>query len=184
MHRRTTAALLAAFAVAGCNDDIDLDRGWEAQIDTVTLFTVDLAEYQGLPSAYDIQATRTLRVEDPAATGSWDFALTGGVDAPLTLTPLGAFFDVVSNAGIAPIENRTFEEVESAPSDSAAYVVDGTVTLTEGLVYVVRSRQSSGCMNFAKLETLDIDQAAGVLTFHLMANPSCNDRALIPPEDD
>ena len=184
MHRRTTAALLAAFAVAACNDDIDLDRGWEAQVDTVTLYTVDRPEYQGLPSAYDILNQRTVRVEDPSASGNWDIAVSGSVDEPLALTPLGAFFDVVSNAGIAPIENRTFEELASAPSDSAAYAVDRAVPLAADGLYVIRSRQSGGCMKFAKLEPLGIDQAAGVLTFHVIVNPSCNDSALIPPEDD
>lgn len=184
LHRRTTAALLAAFTVAACNDDIDLDRGWEAQVDTVTLYTVDRPEYQGLPSAYDILNRRTMRVEDPSASGNWDFALTGSVDGPLSMTPLGAFFGVTTNAAIATIENRTFEELASAPSDSAAYVDDGPVALADGVVYVIRSRESSGCMSFAKLEPLDIDQAAGILTFHVMVNPSCNDRALIPPEVD
>ena len=183
MHRRTTAALLAALAVTACNDEIYLDRGWDAEVDTVTLFTVERAEYQGMAAAFDINARQTVRIEDPGATGRWDFALTGGVDGPLTLTPLGAFFDVASNAGVATVQDRTFEELESAPSDDDAFVTDTIVALADDVVYVIRSRVVNGCMNFAKVDPLAIDQTAGSLTFQVTANPSCNDRALVPPED-
>lgn len=183
------AALCAALVVSGCNDEIDFGFGdWEADVDTVTLYTVDRPEYQGLPSAYDIRATRTLRIEDPAATGQWDFALTGGADGePLTLTPLGAFFSVSSNAGIAPVRG-TFEEFATAPTDSASYTIDGPVVLDADTLYVIRSRQAavsgSSCSNFAKLDPLEVDQVEGTFTFQVTANPNCNDTALIPPEDD
>lgn len=186
MHRRTAAAFLVALATTACQDEPDfgLDE-WEAEVDTVTLYTVDRAEYQGLPSAYDIRGRRTVRVEDGSATGNWDFALTGGANGqPLTLTPLGAFFRVASQAGIATVDDRTFEELENAPADTAAYVVDTTVTAADEVVYVIRSRLSSNCSNFAKVDPLAIDATAGTLTFRVTANPLCNDRALVPPEDD
>jgi len=188
LHRRITAALLAAIVTTACDDPIDFGFGeWDAEVDTVTLYTVDRPEYQGLPSAYDIRATRTLRVEDPAATGQWDFALTGGDGGePLTLTPLGAFFDVPSHAGIAAVSG-TFEALEEAPTDSASYAIDAPIVLTDTL-YVIRSRvgsvQGSSCFNFAKVDPLVIDQVAGTFTFRITANPNCNDSALIPPEDD
>ena len=184
LHRRTTTAVLAALAVTACNDDIDLDRGWEADVDTVTLYTVERPEYQGMPAAFDINARHLVRIEEPGATGSWDFALTGGVDGPLALTPLGAFFEVESNAGVATVQNRTFEELEAAPSDDDAFVTDSTVALVDDVIYVIRSRMVNGCMNFAKVDPLVIDQTAGSLTFQVTANPTCNDRALVPPEDD
>lgn len=189
LHRRIAAALSAALALTGCNDEIDFGFGdWEADVDTVTLYTVDRPEFQGLPSAYDIRATRTLRVEDPSATGQWDFALTGGADGePLTLTPLGAFFELSSQAGIAAVSG-TFDDFATAPTDSAAYVIDAPVVLDADTLYVVRSRQAavggSACNNFAKIDPLEVDQLAGTFTFRVTANPNCNDSALVPPEDD
>jgi hypothetical protein len=185
--KHTTALLpvLALFGLTACNDEPDFGFDeWEAQVDTVTLYSVDRPEHQGLPAAYDIRATRTLRIEDPSSTGNWDFALTGGAGGELTLTPLGAFFDVANNAGVATVTDQTFEELESAPADAERYVVDESVTIEADVVYVIRSRQGGNCMNFAKLEPLEVDTDGGTFTFQLTANPTCNDRALVPPEDD
>jgi len=173
---------LAVFALTACTDEPDFGFGdWDAQLDTVTLYSVDRDEHQGLPSAYDIRFTRTYRVEDPGATGNWDFALTGGDGGALTLTPIGAFFDVENQAGLF-VSDDTFEEIEDAPAADSAYVTDGPVVLEPEVVYIVRSRTGS-CLQFAKLEPIEIDQAAGTFTFHVTSNPNCNDTALIPPED-
>jgi hypothetical protein len=185
-HRSPSRLLpaLAVLALAACNEEPDFGFGdWEVAYDTVTLYSADRPDLQGLPAAYDILATRTLRIEDSGATGNWDFVLTGGVEGPLTLTPLGAFFDVGNNAGLATLPGEDFETLESAPSGNAAYVTDASIPLATGNVYVVRSRQSGNCMSFAKLEPLEIDQAEGTLTFQLSANPNCNDTDLVPPED-
>ena len=180
--RRIILTAIVVPALAACNDEPDFGFGeWEAQLDTVTLYSVDRDEHQGLPSAYDIRFTRTYRVEDPGATGNWDFVLTGGDVGPLTLTPVGAFFDIENNAGFA-LSDDTFEEVEDAPAASSAYVTDEAVALEPDVVYIVRSRSGS-CLQFAKLEPIDIDPDAGTFTFHVTANPNCNDTALVPPED-
>jgi hypothetical protein len=181
---RTFAPIALVVALAGCNEEPDFGLDdWVAEVDTVTLYSVDHPGHQGLPSVYDLHATRTLRIEDPGVTGSWDFALTGGADQPLTLTPLGAFFDVENNAGVATVTDATFEELDSAPADADEYVTDASVAIETDVLYVIRSRRSSNCMNFAKLEPLELDQAAGTFTFRLTANPRCNDRDLVPPED-
>jgi len=184
-HTKAALPLLLPLALSACNEEPDFGFDeWEAEVDTVTLYSADRPEHQGLPAAYDIRATRTMRVEDPGSTGNWDFALTGGAGSPLTLTPLGAFFDVSNNAGVATVADATFEELETAPADADEYVVDESVTIDPDVVYVIRSRQGGGCMNFAKLEPLELDADAGTFTFRLTANPTCNDRALVPPEDD
>mgnify|MGYP003577339452 CR=1 FL=1 len=180
--RRSIVPALFVFALGACNDEPDFGFGdWDAQLDTVTLYSVDRDEYQGLPSAYDIRFTRTYRVEDPGSTGNWDFALTGGDGGPLSLTPIGAFFDVENDAGLV-LSDDTFEEIENAPSASDAYTTDEPVVIEEDVVYIVRSRSGS-CLQFAKLEPIEIDQDAGTFTFHVTANPNCNDTALVPPED-
>ena len=182
--RRSIVPALAVCTLAACNDEPDfgLDE-WVAEYDTVTLYSADRAEHQGLPSAYDILATRTLRTEDAGSTGNWDFALTGAEGEPLTLTPIGAFFSVPSNAGLAIVSDETFDEMERAPSANSAYTTDAPVTLQSDVVYVVRSRVAGNCRNFAKLEPIEIDAVEGTFTFQLSANPNCNDTALVPPED-
>jgi hypothetical protein len=185
---RSPLALLAVLALAACNEEPDfgLDN-WDAQVDTIALYSVDFAEYQGLPSAYDIKNTRTQRVEDPSASGQWDFALTGGgANGPLMLTPLGAFFDVEISAGLAVLADGVFDELENAPSSNSAYVTDEPVALESDVLYVARSRPSGGLcsgVQFAKIEPLEIDPAEGTFRFRVTANPRCNDTALIPPED-
>lgn len=182
--RRSVLPALIVCTLAACNEEPDFGLGdWEAEFDTVTLYSADRAEHQGLPAAYDILATRTLRVEDAGSTGSWDFALTGAGGGALALIPIGAFFGVESNAGLAVVSDRTFDELESAPSANSAYTTDEAITLQAGVVYVVRSRVAGSCRSFAKLEPIEIDQADGTFTFQLSANPNCNDTALVPPED-
>lgn len=181
---RGASVVLAGLALAACNDEPDNPfDDWSAQVDTVTLFTVDDPGYQGLPSAYDIKQTRTQRIEDNNASGQWEFALTGGVDGPLTITPLGAFFGVDNNAGIATLEGEVFEDLDRAPSASDAYVTDVPIELELGVVYVVRARTSGNCLQFAKMEPLEIDEAENTFRFRVMVNPFCGDLDLIPPED-
>ena len=193
MSSRLAATLLAfvAFATTACEDELDFGFGdWEINEDTITLYTLARPELQGLPSGYDTMrpSARTVRVEDPGAAGAWDIALGGGVGgAPFELIPLGALLDIDSQAGIAVIEDRTFEELEIAPRDTAVYVRRSSVPVELGGVYVVRSRAvrtvGGGCVKFSKLQPLETDPAAGSLTFVVSGNPNCNDRALVPPED-
>ena len=184
-HRplRSILPVCVVLALAACNDEPDFpETEWTTLNDTVTLYTTSFEEHQGLPSAYDIRFTRTQRVEDSGATPNWDFALTGGAGEPLMLAPLGVFFDVSDDSGFN-VADETFEEVDNAPSRSDAYVTDEPVEVEEGVVYIARSRTSGGCVKFAKLQALEIDQVAGTLTFEVTANPNCNDTALVPPED-
>ena len=184
--RRAILPVLLLPVLGACNEEPDNPfDDWDVVEDTATLHTADRVETQGLPAAYDIVNHRTLRIEDPTASGAWDFALTGGVDGPLTLTPLGAFFDVENRAGLGIERDASFEEIERASADDADYVTDETVALEEGVVYIVRSRQTGGgCVRFGKMEPLEIDQDAGTLTFRLIRNPNCNETDLVPDEDD
>ena len=179
---RRVLPVLALVALGACNEEPDFGLDdWTAEVDTVTLYTALFEEYQGLPSAYDIRFTTPVRVEDSDVTGDWDFVLTGGGAEPLALTPLGVFFEVDNDAGFH-VTDQTFDEIENAPAADDAYVTDESTPLEPGVVYIVRTR-SGGCLVFAKLEPLVIDQAAGTLEFRMTRNPNCNDTALVPPED-
>ncbi|HEX6587543.1 MAG TPA: hypothetical protein VF039_00860 [Longimicrobiales bacterium] len=183
--RRAAVPALLLPLLAACNEEpVDPFRDWDAIEDTVTLYTADRVEHQGLFAAYDIVNSRSLRIEDPAASGAWDFVLTGGDGTPLTLTPLGAFFDVDNRAGLHVDRDAEFLPLERAPSAESAYVTDEPVTVEDDVIYIIRSRQTSGgCVRFAKLDPLEIDQEVGSLTFRVIRNPRCNDTDLVPPED-
>lgn len=184
--RRVVLPALLLPVLGACNEEPeDPFRNWDAIEDTVTLHSADPVENQGLFAAYDIVNGRSLRIEDPTASGAWDFALTGGDGTPLMLTPLGAFFDVENRAGLHVDRDAEFLPLDRAPSAEDAYVSDESVTLEDDVLYIVRSRQTgNGCVRFAKLEPLEIDQDAGTLTFRIIRNPRCNDTDLVPPEDD
>lgn len=184
--RRAVLPALLLPVLGACNDEPeDPFANWDVIEDTVTLYTADRIENQGLPAAYDIVNSRTMRIEDPTASGSWDFALTGGDGTALSLTPLGAFFDVENRAGLHVERDEEFLPLDRAPSAENAYVADESVPLEDGVVYIVRSRQTGGnCVRFGKVEPLEIDQDAGSFTFRVIRNPRCNDTDLIPPEDD
>lgn len=180
-------ALSAALVASACGDDTLGVAHWDEVVDTVTLYTVDRPEYQGLVSAYDMVNGVPKRVEDRGVTGVWDFALTGGDGSPLGLTPTGALLDVASTAGLSARDPMPFDSLRVAPRDSADYVRDAAVEVATGDLFALRSRVTfvggSSCVHFGKLEVLEVDQAEGTLTFRAMANPLCNDRKLYPPED-
>ena len=194
MSSRKFAAplLLATLLTTACEDELDFGFGdWAADPDTVTLYTLDRPEYQGLPAAFDIiePTAGPVRVEDRGVTGGWDFALTGGVDGePLRLTPFGAVLDVNSQAGIAVVPELSFDEIELAPSDTTRYVTRTSAAVDADSAYVVRSRAISsaggGCIKFAKLELLEVDPVAGTVRLVALGNPNCNDRSLVPTEDE
>src|SRR5687768_9543220 len=184
--RRAILPALLLPVLGACNEEPeDPFANWDVVEDTATLYTADRVEHQGLPAAYDIVGSRTLRIEDPTASGQWDFVLTGGVDGPLTLTPLGAFFDVENRAGLSVEREEAFEPLDRAPVADSEYATEESIPLEDGVVYIVRSRQTAGgCVRFAKMEPLDIDQDAGAFTFRIIRNPRCNDTDLVPPEED
>ena len=184
--RRAVLPALLLPVLGACNEEPeDPFANWEAIEDTVTLYTADRAEYQGLPAAYDILTRTARRIEDPTASGAWDVALTGGGDSPLVLTPLGAFFDLENRAGVHVEREEAFDPLDRAPAAEDAYTADASVTLEDDVVYIIRSRQTSGsCVRFAKMDPLALDQAAGTFTFRIISNPRCNDTDLVPPEDD
>lgn len=176
--------------LTGCEDELDFGFGdWSANEDTVTLYTLDRVDYQGLPSGYAMgPPAQVVRIEERGATGTWDFALTGGTDGePLMLTPVGALLDLDSQAGIVPLD-LPYDEIESAPRDSAVYVTGAGVPVQAGDAFVVRSRiVASGrgaCIRFGKVEPVELDAQAGTLTLVALVNPNCNDRNLVPTEDD
>jgi hypothetical protein len=176
-------ALGGALIAAGCQQG--LDTTWPIYAltpDTVRLFSLARADYLGLPAAYDFTDTGRLRVvvESPNETGNWDIALTEE-NGQLVFMPAGALQGVTSNAAIALVPDVNFDSLRAAPKATSTFVYadSTTIPVQPQSVYVVRTRTVSGllgaCTYFAKLQTIDVDEAGGTLLFEYTANPNCND---------
>jgi len=176
------AVLVGSMALGGCDDAFQ--PSWVSVPDTVSLFSLSRPELN-LPSAYSFRERRAYRVEGPNSTGSWDIALDTRAGALVFLPP--SVLGIQSRAGIAPLTDAVFAEVDRAPSDTAAYVKADVVSAEIGRVYVVQTGATPGtfggtCVRYAKLEPVEMDPEAGFLSFLFDANPVCNDRRLIPPD--
>ena len=169
---------------AACDDEFTQE--WVAHPDTVTLFSLSRPELIGKPSAYNIVDGLPVAVENPGVTGSWDFALIDqGND--LAIMPASGFSGLGSRAAIVTTNSTSLFEFKEAPSDTSLYKTTAT-PMRVGNVYVVRSRREScgfgSGFRYGKLEPLAIDKTAGTMEFRIIVNPYCNDRRLIPPDED
>lgn len=172
-----------ALALASCGDDPFKVR-WSASPDTVLLYSLARPELN-LLSGFSLLNRTPVRIEAPGATGTWDFALdtrNGG----LALLPPGVF-GIESKARIVALSGTSFAEVIEAPRDTLLYTAAEPVPVALGTVYVVRTNQYIGsfgtrCVNYGKLEPLELDVGLGTLRFVYDSSPVCNDRKLIPPD--
>ncbi|MBI4543621.1 MAG: hypothetical protein HY703_00310 [Gemmatimonadetes bacterium] len=184
MRVRIVLILAAAALAAGCGDDLGpLD--WETRPDTVLLFSLARPEFLGLPSAYDFHNLRRVAVESPAATGTWDVALSEA-SGGFVLLPAGVFAGADASAAIAVDSVQPFDQVRRAPGDTASFRRTQGVPVHGQRVYIVRTRAlgALACVRYAKGQVVDADSAGGSVRFMFVANPNCNDRALVPPSKD
>ncbi|MGH7552655.1 MAG: hypothetical protein ACREMQ_06460 [Longimicrobiales bacterium] len=180
-------AIPLVIAAGGCDDGIG-PAFWDSTPDSVTLFSISRADLIGLPSAYDVIQLRPVTVENPAATGTWDFALAEQ-NGQFVMVPAGSFGGITSRAGIATLGPGSLDAVTEAPRDTARFST-APVPIATGSIYVLRSRRE-GCgafggtgVRYAKLHAVAVDAATGTFRFAVVRNPYCNDRALVPPEDE
>jgi hypothetical protein len=175
---------LTAPILAGCGDD--LSNAWDVRVDSITLFSATRPEFIGRNSALDFADGVPFPIETPGVTGRWDVALTDA-SGTLSLVPASAFQGLDSRAAIATIGNRVLEEVRTAPGDSAVYS-RAAVPMQLGTVYVIRTRRvdcgfGTG-VRYGKFEPIEINAAAGTLRLRAIVNPICNNRSLIPSNND
>lgn len=178
-----TAAAGLLWTLPACGDDPFAIR-WTERRDTVLLYSLARPELN-LPSAFDFvpASRRTVEVEAPGATGSWDLALDTR-DGMLVFLPPGEL-GIESRAGIAAFPGRDLDELNEAPADSADYALDVPVPVEVGTAYVVRTRRRQGrfgrfCSYFAELFPLEVNPEVGTIRFIYDVNPNCNDRSLVP----
>jgi hypothetical protein len=188
-HRLTRSIalpLLAAPLLLGACDDPFAAEAWDATPDTLTLYSASRAEHTGLNSALDLWNIATVPIEVQGATGQWDFLLTEQAGV-LSLVSASVVPNLDSRAGIVATDATTLEELTRATGESSAYVRT-PVTLRAGAVYVARSRRlSCGFVSgsrYGKLKVTSLDSERGIVELAVVRNPYCDDRDLIPPDDD
>lgn len=189
MNWMRAAALLALLPLAACDDPFG-PRGWDATADTAQIWSASRTELIGFPSAWDFTTdpTRPVMVEAPGATQSWDVVLID-YNGALALAPASFFTGQGTRAAIAVRPSTTLESITRAPRDTASYQ-RSPVPLRVGDVYIIRTRIQV-CENgigtgtrYAKIAPVSIDPEAGTLRFALVRNPYCDDRDLVPPDED
>lgn len=181
---RCAAVLMVTAAAAGCGDSLG-PGNWDATVDTIALYAVERPDLQGLPDAYDFVNDRLRVLEDIGSGTEWDIALSDAGSGAFDLLTPGTIVGQEPSAGIALVADKTFEEIDRAPRDTARYQTTEPVALVSGTVYVIRSRVDarSGCERFSKMELVDTDPARGVARLRFTRNPFCDDRALVPPDE-
>jgi hypothetical protein len=177
-------ALSGLFFLAACDDDLG-PGFWDPTPDTLTIYSISRPDLIGLPSAFDGVQLRRVAVESPSATGTWDFVLAEQ-GANFVMVPASALGGAPSRAGIATIGTGALEDILEAPSDTAAFSAL-PVVIQPGTNYVLRTRREV-CSGFgtgvfyAKLQAVGVDASNGTYRFAVVRNPYCNDRRLVPPE--
>lgn len=180
-------AALLALTLGACDDPNDALFDPLIREDTVHL-AVPLVD-PDVPTALDVAyATSVIRGRFPELVSDaeqWDFAIRRDGDE-LTFVPARVFgfqnpVGGQSSAAITLPVERGFDEVIEAPGQ-ASLLSDTTITIVQGDVYVVRSRRTGasfgGCENYAKLQPLAVDAAAGLVTVRVVGNARCNDPRL------
>lgn len=158
--------------------------------------TVDLAAPlvdPEIPTALDIAYGNSgIRGRFPELVGhaqEWDIAIRRE-DGEMRFAPAAVFgfqnpIGGASTAAVTLPLERAIDEVREAPGESQLRG-DTTVAIRTDRVYVVRSRRTAasfaGCENYAKVQPLTVDAAAGTVRLRVVGNARCNDRRLVEEE--
>jgi hypothetical protein len=131
------------------------------------------------PSGYSVEGSRRVRTD---LSVDFDFAYNLEADGRHVFLPRAALgIDTANsvNPGLRP-RSESFEAITTAPSDG--YATDQPIPIAAGERYVVRSRVTCnlGVPKYAKLELLEFDDAARIVTFRVLTNDNCGFRSLEP----
>lgn len=175
------SALLLSSLLA-CEDDPFAVR-WVSDPDTVRLFALSRTE-PNLFSGFDFHPRAQVQIEAPRTGNQWDLAVDT-LNGEFVWLPPGAL-GVTSTAGLATLDDVTFESATRAPGDTASYSRNDPVPMRTRTVYVIRTRGHSGnfgtrCNYYGKIEALAINIPSGWVVFRYDMSRACNGRDLVPP---
>ncbi|MHB1167923.1 MAG: hypothetical protein ACYC28_01415 [Longimicrobiales bacterium] len=190
LFRLTRLPLLAAALLTAACDDPFANPAWSDVPDTVTVFSAYRSEYAGRPSAINLTGNflSLVAIDELGAALEWDFMLgeEGGDLLWIPSSVVPGRED--SRSSIASMDAMSLEEVRRAPEPNGDRYTKEPVALEEGAVYVLRSRRSSTCYirgsNYAKMKVVDLDFALGTAEIEIVRNPYCDNRDLVPPDED
>jgi hypothetical protein len=177
-----------ALVLSGCEDP-----AWGRQDPLIATDTVELAAPTAglpeVPSALDVIAVGGFiqggrfpeRVAD--ANQGWDLAVRVR-EGRVVFVPSSAL-GFESRAGwVGPVQGQTFEGLREVPA-GARFETQNAMVIEPGAIYVIRSREfTTGfmgrCAQFAKLQALEVDAAAGTVSVQIASNERCFDTRLVP----
>ncbi len=177
----------ASVASSACSDPF-ASQPWSDIPAEATLFSASREAYVGRASAFDLLSTppRVVAIESESGAGSWDVVLVDN-NGSLALESAATFTGITSRSRIGVITGTAFADVLRAPKDTTDYTV-GPVNLRMDAVYIVKSRVASCALTtgptYAKLQPVLIDVPNGIFRFNYVANPNCDDRSLVAPEEE
>ncbi len=180
MRTRPLIFLLLGLAGAACSDANDLiDATIENVERTDTLWAL-VGTPVSTPSGFAVEGSRRVRTD---LSVDFDFAYnmeTGGERVFLPRAALGIDTANAVNPGFVP-RTESFEAIATPPTDG--YITESAVPIAVGERYVVRSRVTCvnlGVPKYAKIEILQFDDIARIVTFRILANDNCGFRSLEP----
>jgi hypothetical protein len=181
--RSLSLIFFLGLAGVACSDANDLpDATLENFERTDTLWAL-LGTPVSAPSGYSVPAVAGSRRVRTDLSVDFDFAYNVGTDGERVFLPRAALgIDTANtvNPGFV-LRNESFESITMPPS--GGYVTDRAVPLAVGQRYVVRSRVTCtglGVPTYAKMEILEFDDLARIVTFRILANDNCGFRSLEP----
>lgn len=179
--RLGAAALGALAAVAACGDTAGLPPpAVENVVDTAIVFALTGTEI-GTPSGFDVIAALPAR---PEQLDPYDFVFDIDTAGTALLMP-SLLVGLSSSAGLLK-SSQSFDAITRAPLED--YVPDTALVVTEGTVFLARSRSSQeGCSaylgaipRYGKFEVVAVDLDARTVTLQHMINLNCGYRDLQP----
>ncbi|HEU0077857.1 MAG TPA: hypothetical protein VFQ76_09440 [Longimicrobiaceae bacterium] len=181
--------LLATAALSLAASDDPTGIGEQVIVTDTVVIGVPSLVPDSVPTALDVISGDQVGIgggrfpERPGEAEVWDVTvrLQNGT---FMLLPRGAVGLESQRAAVTdPITGTTFEGLDEAPSSSRFNTGRG-VALTVGSVYVVRSRvyRLSGinCWQFAKVQPVALNAAAGTATLAVATSAGCQDTRLAP----
>jgi hypothetical protein len=179
---------VTALVLVGCDDSTRFQIHPILVSDTVTVYA-PLPQNAGLPYGLDITSDGAFGVmggrfpEHPDHALQWDF-LVQVQNGQVVLVPPRVLGVTDSRAAITlPLQGVTFEELREAPG-AAAFVGDSAIAMVPGNVHAARSRElgifGGACIQYSKLQPLEVDVATGSLHLRIVTNERCADPRLVP----
>jgi len=172
-------AAISVWATLACDDSTGLVASIPNEVDTTTVYALRLTPLT-TPSGFDIVNARAVRTDMGAI---FDFAFDIDDSNVGLISPAGAL-NLTPQPGVQMLED-SFDEIDRAPDTD--YIVNRSVSIRTGDIFVARSRNSSefcgyyGALpRYGKFHVLSVDLSERSVTFEFLVNQNCGFRSLKP----